>query len=54
MAQVTSKELAIAVCKALADKRGKDIVALYVIISLSLAVATLRKSALWAKEWKSW
>ena len=30
MAQVTSKELAIAVCKALADKRGKDIVALYV------------------------
>ena len=30
MAQITSKELAIAVCKALADKRGKDIVALYV------------------------
>ena len=30
MAQVSSKELAIAVCKALADKRGKDIVALYV------------------------
>ena len=30
MAQVTSKELAIAVCKALEDKRGKDIVALYV------------------------
>ena len=30
MAEVTSKELAIAVCKALADKRGKDIVALYV------------------------
>ena len=28
--QITSKELAIAVCKALADKRGKDIVALYV------------------------
>ena len=27
---VTSRELAIAVCKALADKRGKDIVALYV------------------------
>ncbi len=27
---VTSKELAISVCKALADKRGKDIVALYV------------------------
>ena len=30
MAKVTSKELAVAVCKALADKRGKDIVALYV------------------------
>ncbi len=30
MAEVTSKELAISVCKALADKRGKDIVALYV------------------------
>ena len=30
MAQVSSKQLAIAVCKALADKRGKDIVALYV------------------------
>ncbi len=30
MEQVTSKELAVAVCKALADKRGKDIVALYV------------------------
>ena len=30
MAEVTSKELALAVCKALADKRGKDIVALYV------------------------
>ena len=30
MAQITSKELAVAVCKALADKRGKDIVALYV------------------------
>lgn len=30
MKQVTSKELAIAICKALADKRGKDIVALYV------------------------
>ena len=27
---VTSRELAIAVCKALADKRGKDIVSLYV------------------------
>ncbi len=30
MKNITSKELAIAVCKALADKRGKDIVALYV------------------------
>ena len=30
MAQATSKELVISVCKALADKRGKDIVALYV------------------------
>ncbi len=30
MAEITSKELAIAICKALADKRGKDIVALYV------------------------
>ncbi len=30
MAEITSKELAISVCKALADKRGKDIVALYV------------------------
>ena len=30
MAEVTSKELAISVCKALANKRGKDIVALYV------------------------
>lgn len=30
MAEITSKELAITVCKALADKRGKDIVALYV------------------------
>ena len=28
--EVTSKELALAVCKALADKRGKDIVSLYV------------------------
>ncbi|MBQ7879765.1 MAG: ribosome silencing factor [Clostridia bacterium] len=27
---VTSKDLAVAVCKALADKRGKDIIALYV------------------------
>ena len=30
MDKVTSTELAVAVCKALADKRGKDIVALYV------------------------
>lgn len=30
MEKVTSKELTVAVCKALADKRGKDIVALYV------------------------
>ena len=30
MDKVTSKELVAAVCKALADKRGKDIVALYV------------------------
>ena len=30
MAEITSKELAVAVCKALADKRGKDIVVLYV------------------------
>ena len=30
MAEITSKQLAVAVCKALADKRGKDIVALYV------------------------
>ena len=28
--EVSSKELALAVCKALADKRGKDIVSLYV------------------------
>lgn len=28
--ETTSKQLAIAVCKALADKRGKDITALYV------------------------
>lgn len=28
--QVTSKELVLEVCKALADKRGKDIIALYV------------------------
>jgi ribosome-associated protein len=28
--QITSKELALAVCKALSDKRGKDIVTLYV------------------------
>ncbi len=30
MAEVSSKQLAISVCKALADKRGKDIVVLYV------------------------
>ncbi len=30
MAEVTSKQLALSVCKALADKRGKDIVVLYV------------------------
>lgn len=30
MSDVTSKELVLEVCKALADKRGKDIVALYV------------------------
>ncbi len=30
MAEITSKELAISACKALADKRGKDIIALYV------------------------
>ena len=30
MAQISSKELVLAVCKALADKRGKDIVTLYV------------------------
>ncbi len=30
MAEITSKQLAVSVCKALADKRGKDIVALYV------------------------
>ncbi len=30
MEKITSKELAVAICKALADKRGKDIVALYV------------------------
>ncbi len=30
MKEVTSKELALAACKALADKRGKDIIALYV------------------------
>lgn len=30
MSNVTSKELVLEVCKALADKRGKDIVALYV------------------------
>ena len=30
MAEISSKELVLAVCKALADKRGKDIVAMYV------------------------
>lgn len=30
MAQISSRELAVAVCKALSDKLGKDIVALYV------------------------
>ena len=30
MSEVTSKALAVEVCKALADKRGKDIVAMYV------------------------
>ncbi len=30
MAEITSKELALAVCKALADKRGKDVVVLNV------------------------
>ena len=30
MVEVTSKELALAACKALADKRGRDIVTLYV------------------------
>ncbi len=30
MAEMTSKQLAISVCKALADKRGKEIIALYV------------------------
>ena len=30
MSEITSKTLAVEVCKALADKRGKDIVALYV------------------------
>ncbi len=30
MGQITSKELAVEICKALADKRGKDIIALYV------------------------
>ena len=30
MSEITSKTLAIEVCKALADKRGKDIIALYV------------------------
>ena len=30
MGQATSKELALSVCKALSDKRGKDIIVLYV------------------------
>ena len=30
MSELNSKQLALAVCKALADKRGKDIVSLYV------------------------
>ena len=30
MAEITSKDLVVEVCKALADKRGKDIIALYV------------------------
>jgi ribosome-associated protein len=30
MTEITSKELALAACKALADKRGRDIVTLYV------------------------
>lgn len=30
MSEITSKTLAVEVCKALADKRGKDIIALYV------------------------
>lgn len=57
MGQISSKELAISVCKALADKRGKDIVALYVrekrifaIISSLPAVAMRRRSAPWASE----
>jgi ribosome-associated protein len=36
MTQITSKELALAACKALADKRGKDIVTLYVREKTSL------------------
>ena len=30
MAEITSKDLVVEVCNALADKRGKDIIALYV------------------------
>lgn len=30
MAEITSKELALAACKALADRRGRDIVTIYV------------------------
>ena len=36
MNEITSKELALAACKALADKRGKDIVTLYVREKTSL------------------
>jgi ribosome-associated protein len=36
MTEITSKELALAACKALADKRGKDIVTLYVREKTSL------------------
>ena len=36
MAEITSKELAIAACKALSDKLGKNIVALYVREKTSL------------------
>ena len=36
MTEITRKELALAACKALADKRGKDIVTLYVREKTSL------------------